>query len=246
MSNRACGRKTKIYNILPLSFHLMFCNKVLPVNRLFTVDAGVPTPDLKCVVGFHSIEEEVSPRCRCPPPPPPSPPQHWGRGECTMMIQLVESFLKVTWRMNCSEAHTKEMVLSKVNFEISKLISFEACSMQWDVYDQGPSQSSEVGAWTKNPKVRKNFLLKPSSPWCRTRSSLRNLCRRIWMNNEGCWYFILRFGSQSNGEPWLENVSAWKTSFSSEYSSWTLPRWQVGCAPRSRWRERSPTIASLR
>jgi len=51
--------------------------KVLPVNRLFTVDAGEPTPDLKCVVGFHSIEEEV------------------------------------TWRMNCSEAHTKEMVLSK-------------------------------------------------------------------------------------------------------------------------------------
>ena len=27
----------------------------------------------------------------------------------------VESILKVTWRMNCSEAHTKEMVLSKVN-----------------------------------------------------------------------------------------------------------------------------------
>ena len=29
------------------------------MNRLFTVDAGEPTPDLKCVVGFHSIEEEV-------------------------------------------------------------------------------------------------------------------------------------------------------------------------------------------
>lgn len=49
----------------------------LPVNRLFTVDAGQPTPDLKCIVGFHSIEAEV------------------------------------TWRMNCSEAHTKEMVLAK-------------------------------------------------------------------------------------------------------------------------------------
>ena len=35
-------------------------SQVLPVNRLFTVDAGQPTPDLKCVVGFHSIEEEVS------------------------------------------------------------------------------------------------------------------------------------------------------------------------------------------
>ena len=46
------------------------------------------------------------------------------------MIQQVESFLKVTWRMNCSEAHTKEMVLSKVNVEISKLIAFEACSMK--------------------------------------------------------------------------------------------------------------------
>ena len=34
----------------------------------------------------------------------------------------VEPFLKVTWRMNCSEAHTKEMVLSKVSDEISKLI----------------------------------------------------------------------------------------------------------------------------
>ena len=31
----------------------------LPVNRLFTVDAGQPTPDLKCIVGFHSIEAEV-------------------------------------------------------------------------------------------------------------------------------------------------------------------------------------------
>ena len=29
------------------------------MNRLFTVDAGEATPDLKCVVGFHSIEEEV-------------------------------------------------------------------------------------------------------------------------------------------------------------------------------------------
>ena len=29
----------------------------------------------------------------------------------------VESILKVTWRMNCSEAHTKEMVLSKVNVD---------------------------------------------------------------------------------------------------------------------------------
>jgi len=84
--------------------------KVLPVNRLFTVDAGVPTPDLKCVVGFHSIEEEV------------------------------------TWRMNCSEAHTKEMVLSK--------------------------------------DLRKALKWVPG--------------RRI-----------LKFGSQSNGEPWLENVTSW-------------------------------------
>ena len=42
-----------------ISFHLTFWKQVLPVNRLFTVDAGEPTPDLKCVVGFHSIEEEV-------------------------------------------------------------------------------------------------------------------------------------------------------------------------------------------
>jgi len=51
--------------------------KVLPVNRMFTVDAGEPTPNLKCVVGFHSIEAMI------------------------------------TWEMNCTEAHTKEMVLSK-------------------------------------------------------------------------------------------------------------------------------------
>jgi len=84
--------------------------KVLPVNRLFTVDAGEPTPDLKCVVGFHSIEEEV------------------------------------TWRMNCSEAHTKEMVLSK--------------------------------------DLRKALKWVPG--------------RRI-----------LKFGSQSNGEPWEGEVKSW-------------------------------------
>jgi len=84
--------------------------KVLPVNRLFTVDAGEPTPDLKCVVGFHSIEEEV------------------------------------TWRMNCSEAHTKEMVLSK--------------------------------------DLRKALKWVPG--------------RRI-----------LKFGSQSNGNPWPGNVTSW-------------------------------------
>ena len=33
----------------------------------------------------------------------------------------VESILKVTWRMNCSEAHTKEMVLSKVNVDDKKI-----------------------------------------------------------------------------------------------------------------------------
>ena len=75
--------------------------QVLPVNRLFTVDAGKPTPDLKCVVGFHSIEEEV---------------------KFFDSTQLeVESILKVTWRMNCSEAHTKEMVLSKVNVDNKKI-----------------------------------------------------------------------------------------------------------------------------
>ena len=73
------------------------------MNRLFTVDAGEPTPDLKCVVGFHSIEEEV------------------GQDDRTQKLG-VEPFVKVTWRMNCSEAHTKEMVLSKVSDEISKLI----------------------------------------------------------------------------------------------------------------------------
>jgi hypothetical protein len=35
----------------------------LPVNRLFTVDAGHPTPDQKCVVGFHSIDVEVRKDC---------------------------------------------------------------------------------------------------------------------------------------------------------------------------------------
>ena len=72
------------------------------MNRLFTVDAGEPTPDLKCVVGFHSIEEEVG-----------HPAKSW----------RFESIFKVTWRMNCSEAHTKEMVLSKVSHEISKKLS---------------------------------------------------------------------------------------------------------------------------
>ena len=119
--------------------------------QIFTLEpgsAGQPS--------FHRRRRETDPgsqMCR-------RIPQHWGGGESMTMIQKVESFLKVTWRMNCSEAHTKEMVLSKVNVEISKLIAFEACSMKWNVYDEGPSQSSEVGTWPQNPKVRKYFFSK--------------------------------------------------------------------------------------
>ena len=36
-----------------------------PVNRMFTVDAGYPTPNLSCVVGFQSIESEDLFRTDC-------------------------------------------------------------------------------------------------------------------------------------------------------------------------------------
>lgn len=36
-----------------------------PINRMFSVDAGKPTPDLKCVVGFLSIENNDIFRVNC-------------------------------------------------------------------------------------------------------------------------------------------------------------------------------------
>ena len=95
--------------------------------QIFTLEpgsAGQPS--------FHRRRRETDPgsqMCRWVP-------QYWGGGEVLWLLLLlieeevkfyhstqleVESILKVTWRMNCSEAHTKEMVLSKVNVDNKKI-----------------------------------------------------------------------------------------------------------------------------
>ena len=44
--------------------HLTTSTK-LPVNRMFTRDAGHPTPNLSCIVGFESLENEDLFRTLC-------------------------------------------------------------------------------------------------------------------------------------------------------------------------------------
>ena len=49
------------YKLIVLVFQLstsMVSSSEYPVNRMITVDAGRPTPDLACIVGFQSIESE--------------------------------------------------------------------------------------------------------------------------------------------------------------------------------------------
>ena len=95
--------------------------------QIFTLEPGAAGQP-----SFHRGRRETDPgpqMCRWVP-------QYWGGGEILWLLLLlieeevkfydptqleVESILKVTWRMNCSEAHTKEMVLSKVNVDNKKI-----------------------------------------------------------------------------------------------------------------------------
>jgi len=47
--------------------HLSLPNAISiePYNQLFDVDAGEPTPDLACMVGFHSIDQDFKTRVNC-------------------------------------------------------------------------------------------------------------------------------------------------------------------------------------
>ena len=52
-----------IFNLLAL-LPFIKCEEY-PVNRMFAVDAGHPTPNLACLVGFQSIENEDLFRTNC-------------------------------------------------------------------------------------------------------------------------------------------------------------------------------------
>ena len=46
-----------MFLVTMLMVTMVMCDD-FPVNRMFTVDAGYPRPNLSCVVGFQSIESE--------------------------------------------------------------------------------------------------------------------------------------------------------------------------------------------